>query len=419
MSESAAPRKISVDSAALSRRLQELALISEAPAPVVTRVLFSEADLRGRDYVRQSAREAGLTLREDAVGNIFARWEGSEPTLPAVGTGSHTDAIPNAGLYDGVVGVLGGFEALHALKRAGFKPRRSIEVVMFTAEEPTRFGLGCLGSRLMAGALPLEKARALRDREGRSLEELRAAAGYAGTLESVKLPEGFYHAFVELHIEQGPLLEKEGIPIGIVEHIAGPSSYRVSLLGEGGHAGAVLMPGRRDAGLAAAEIALAVERAAKTSGSPDTVGTTGVFRIEPGAVNSVPYRAYLEIDLRDTRLDTREKALGEIRRAAEEICARRTVELEFSEINADPPAPGDARTIAIAEQVCVELGLKYRRMVSRAYHDSLFMARVSPTTMIFIPCRNGWSHRPEEYASPEHITAGVEVLARTLARLAE
>ena len=419
MSDAAAlALKISVDSAALSRRLQELALISEAPAPVVTRVLFSEADQRGRDYVRKSAREAGLTLREDAVGNIFARWEGSEPALPAVGTGSHTDAIPNAGLYDGVVGVLGGFEALHALKRAGFKPRRSIEVVMFTAEEPTRFGLGCLGSRLMAGALPLEKARALRDREGRSLEELRAAAGCTGTLESVKLPEGFYSSFVELHIEQGPILEKAGVPIGIVEHIAGPSSYRVSLLGEGGHAGAVLMPGRRDAGLAAAEIALAVERAAKASGSPDTVGTTGVFRIEPGAVNSVPYRAYLEIDLRDTRLDTREKALGEIRRAAGEICARRAVQLEFSEINADPPAPGDARTIAIAEQVCAELGLSYLRMVSRAYHDSLFMARVSPTTMIFIPCRNGWSHRPEEYSSPEAIAAGVEVLARTLARLA-
>ncbi|MBC7369688.1 MAG: M20 family metallo-hydrolase [Undibacterium sp.] len=409
---------IAVDSAALSRRLQELALISEAPAPVVTRVLFSEADLRGRDYVRRSAREAGLMIREDAVGNIFARWEGRDPSLPAVGTGSHTDAIPNAGLYDGVVGVLGGFEALHALKRAGFKPRRSIEVVMFTAEEPTRFGLGCLGSRLMAGALPLEKARALRDREGRSLEELRTAAGCTGELESVKLPEGFYHVFVELHIEQGPLLEKEGIPIGIVEHIAGPSSYRVSLLGEGGHAGAVLMPGRRDAGLAAAEIALAVERAAKTSGSLDTVGTTGVFCIEPGAVNSVPYRAYLEIDLRDTRLDTRKKALAEIRRAADEICARRSVQLEFSEINADPPAPGDARTIAIVEEVCVELGLKYRRMVSRAYHDSLFMARVSPTTMIFIPCRNGWSHRPEEYASPEHIAAGVKVLAHTLARLA-
>jgi len=409
--------RIAIDSAGLRRRIDELALISEAPPPVVTRVLFSEADLRGRDYVRRAARAAGLAVREDAVGNLFARWEGSEPGLPAVGSGSHTDAIPNAGRYDGVVGVLGAFEALAALKRAGFAPRRSLEVVMFTAEEPTRFGLGCLGSRLMAGSIPVEKALALRDSEGRSLDELRGTAGYAGPLESVRLPPGHYHAFVELHIEQGPILEAEGIPIGIVTHIAGPSSYRVTLHGEGGHAGAVLMPVRHDALLAGAEIALAVERAAKTSGSPDTVGTVGVLRIEPGAVNSVPFRAYLEIDLRDARLDTRAKALAEIRSSADEACARRGVTMEFEEINEDPPAAGDAATVAIAEKVCAGLGLRSQRMVSRAYHDSLFMSRVSPTTMIFIPCRNGWSHRPEEYASPEHIASGAEVLAHTLAAL--
>ena len=409
--------RISIDSAGLERRIDELALVSEAPAPVVTRVLFSEADLRGRDYVRRAAREAGLAVREDAVGNIFARWEGSEPGLPAVGSGSHTDAIPNAGRYDGVVGVLGAFEALAALKRSGFKPRRSLEVVMFTSEEPTRFGLGCLGSRLMAGSISVEKAQALRDREGRSLDELRAAAGYKGPLSAVRLAPGTYHAFVELHIEQGPILDAGKIPIGIVEHIAGPSSYRVTLHGEGGHAGAVLMPVRHDAMLAGAEIALAVERAAKASGSPDTVGTVGVFRIEPGAVNSVPFRAYLEIDLRDARMDTRSKALAEIRSAAAEVCAARGVRMEFEEINADPPADGDQETVAIAEQVCAELGLRSLRMVSRAYHDSLFMARVSPTTMIFIPCRNGWSHRPEEYASPEHIASGAEVLAHTMARL--
>ena len=410
--------KISIDSAGLGRRLGELALISEAPPPVVTRVLFSEADLRGRDYVRKAAREAGLALREDAVGNIFCRWEGSEPALPAVGSGSHTDAIPNAGLYDGVVGVLGAFEALAALKRAGFKPRRSLEVVMFTAEEPTRFGLGCLGSRLMAGSISVEKAQALRDREGRSLDELRAAAGYSDPLESVRLPPGYYHSFVELHIEQGPVLEREDVPIGIVEHIAGPSSYRATLHGEGGHAGAVLMPIRHDAMLAGAEIALAVEAAAKSSGSPDTVGTVGVFRIEPGAVNSVPFKAYLEIDLRDARLDSRSKAFSEIMAAAAAVCGRRGVRMELEEINADPPAAGDQATIAIAEQVCAELGLRSMRMVSRAYHDSLFMARVSPTTMIFIPCLNGWSHRPEEYSKPEHMAAGAEVLAHMMARLA-
>jgi N-carbamoyl-L-amino-acid hydrolase len=410
--------KITIDSANLVRRIDELALISEAPAPVVTRVLFSEADQRGREYVRQAARDAGLAIREDAVGNIFCRWVGSEPDLPAIGSGSHTDAIPNAGRYDGVVGVLGAFEALAALRRAGFKPRRSLEVVMFTAEEPTRFGLGCLGSRLMAGSISVAKAQALRDKDGRSLDELRAAAGYTGPLESVRLPNGYYHSFVELHIEQGPILEAKQIPIGIVEHIAGPSSYRVTLHGEGGHAGAVLMPTRHDAMLAGAEIALAVERGAKTSGSPDTVGTVGVFKIEPGAVNSVPFKAYLEIDLRDARLDTRDKAFAEIQATAKEVCARRGVTMEFEEINADPPAAGDQQTVAIAEQVCAELRLKSLRMVSRAYHDSLFMARVSPTTMIFIPCRNGWSHRPEEFSTAEHVAAGAEVLAHTMARLA-
>lgn len=409
--------KLAIDRDKLVRWIDELALITEAEPPVVTRVLFSEADRRAREGVRERAREASLVVREDAVGNIFMRLEGSEPSLPAVATGSHTDAIPNAGRFDGVVGVLGGIEALAALQRAGVKPRRSLEVIMFTAEEPTRFGIGCLGSRLLAGAISLEKARALRDGDGRSLDELRA--GCSGELESVRLAGGCYSAFVELHIEQGPLLERAGVPIGLVEHIAGPSSYRVVLEGEGGHAGAVLMADRRDASLAAAEIALAVERAAKTSGSADTVGTTGVFRIEPGAVNSVPFRATLEIDLRDTRLDTRERALAEIQRSAEEVCARRGVRLEFSEVNAEPPAAGDAPTIAIAEQVCAELGVRSHRMISRAYHDSLFMARVCPTTMIFIPCRNGWSHRPEEFAEPEHIATGTEVLAHTLARLAE
>jgi N-carbamoyl-L-amino-acid hydrolase len=410
--------RITVDAAGLQRRIDELALISEAPAPVVTRVLFSEADQRGREYVRGAARDAGLALREDAVGNIFARWEGSEPGLPAVGSGSHTDAIPNAGRYDGVVGVLGAFEALAALRRAGFRPRRSLEVVMFTAEEPTRFGLGCLGSRLMAGTLPAARASALRDREGRSLDELRSAAGCTGSLESVRLAPGAYHSFIELHIEQGPVLEHKGIPIGIVERIAGPSSYRVTLHGEGGHAGAMLMPARHDALAAGAQIALAVERAASTSGSPDTVGTVGVFRVEPGAVNSVPFGAYLEIDLRDTRLDTRRRAYSRIRRAAAAACRRRGVRMEFEEINADPPAEGDPKTIESAERACARLGLASLRMVSRAYHDSLFMARVCPTTMVFIPCRNGWSHRPEEYASPAHIASGAEVLAHTMASLA-
>jgi len=406
-----------IDPALLQKRIDELALITEAAPPVVTRVLFSDAVLHARDYVHKLCLEAGLKVRIDAVGNMFARWTGSAPDEPAVATGSHIDAIPNAGKYDGVVGVLGGLTAIEALQEADFRPMRSIELVVFTAEEPTRFGIGCLGSRMLAGAIPLEKVRALRDPEGRSLDELRARAGLDGPLESVALPKNHYASFAELHIEQGPLLEQENLPIGIVQSIAGPSAYRVRIQGEGGHAGAVLMPGRHDASLAASELALAVEKAARESGSPDTVATTGKWEIFPNAINSVPFEAWLEIDLRDTTMETRDRALMLMREASHEIAARRGVTIEWKEINADPPADGDPRTMKIVEDVALRLDLATRRMVSRAYHDSLFMARVCPTTMIFIPCRKGYSHRPEEFSDPAHIAAGARVLAGTLARL--
>ncbi len=409
--------KIEIDIDGLQAAIDELALITEAPPPAVTRVLFSKEDLKARERLKARATNEGLAVREDAAGNLFLRWEGSDASAPAVATGSHTDAIPNAGRYDGVVGVLGGLEALAALKRAGFQPRRSLEVIMFTAEEPTRFGIGCLGSRLMSGAISVEAAGALRDPHGRSLEELREAAGVSGDLASVRLSGKEYAAFVELHIEQGPLLERERLAIGVVEKIAGPSSYRIRLTGEGGHAGAVLMPQRHDAGLAGAEIALAVEHAAKTSGSPDTVGTTGVFRQEPNAVNSVPCAALLEIDFRDTNHPARTAAWAQVEAAVEEICTRRGVQWTLEKVNSEAPALCAPELVDVAENVCRELGISVKRMISRAYHDSLFMAQMCPTTMIFIPCRGGVSHRPDEYSSPEQIEAGTRVLAHTLAKL--
>ncbi|HZJ14424.1 MAG TPA: M20 family metallo-hydrolase [Chthoniobacteraceae bacterium] len=410
-----------IDISRLQAEIDELARISENPPPVVTRVLFSEADLRARAFVKTLCRDAGLSVREDAVGNVFARWEGADAELSPVATGSHIDAIPNAGKYDGVVGVLGAIEAMRALKRIGFELRRSIELIVFTAEEPTRFGIGCLGSRLLAGALSPESAAALRDNEGHSLDELRRRARLSGELARVAIKEPGRPrpvAFIELHIEQGPVLERDGIPIGIVERIAGPSSYRIRLTGEGGHAGAMLMPDRHDAGLAAAEIALAVERAALISGSADTVGTTGVFRQEPNAVNSVPCAATLEIDFRDTDLATRNAAWTRVEATVTEICARRGVQFEIERINADEPAHCAPELVEAIAAVCADLGLTVKRMISRAYHDSLFMAQICPTTMIFIPCRGGISHRPDEYSSPEQIEKGVRVLAETLARYA-
>ena len=407
--------KLTINIAQLQREIDELALISENPPPVVTRVLYSEADRRGRAFVKSLCRQEGLNLREDAVGNIFACWEGAEKNLPPVATGSHIDAIPNAGKYDGVVGVLGALAAIRALKKTGFRPRRSLELIIFTAEEPTRFGMGCLGSRLLGGVLPAAKAAALKDRDGKNLEAWRKQAGCRGRLNSVRLRKNCYSAFIELHIEQGPILEREHISIGVVEKIAAPSTLRMQLTGVGGHAGAMLMPIRHDAGLAGAEISLAVEQAALNSGSPDTVGTTGIFKIEPGAVNSVPCRAYLEIDLRDTNLKTRDAALKQVEKAAQAICQRRGIKLAMERLNVDPPAICDAGLVKMISGICRAQKISCKKMISRAYHDSLFMAQICPTMMIFVPCRKGYSHRPDEFSSPAQIEKGVLVLAEALA----
>lgn len=401
----------------IGSELAELAAISAHPAPAVTRVLFSAEDLKARAWLLQKAHAAGLGTRIDPAGNLFITLPGSDRSLPAVATGSHIDAIPHAGAYDGTVGVIGGLEVLRALRESGHTPRRSIELIMFTAEEPTRFGIGCLGSRLIAGTTTADQARALTDASGNTLESLRPPE-CAGLLENVRLPHGHYEAFIELHIEQGPLLERGGTDIGLVEKIAAPAAFRLRFTGTGGHAGAVLMPDRHDAFLAAAEAALIVERAALESGSPDTVGTTGVAIVHPGAINSIPCDVMMEIDFRDTCADTRERAITRIRGETLAACQRRGVTLEWSTINSDPPATCSPQLLDIAARQAGSLGFSHRRMISRAYHDSLFMARVCPVMMLFIPCRNGWSHRPDEYASPEAITRGVQVLAHALAELA-
>jgi N-carbamoyl-L-amino-acid hydrolase len=396
-----------VDIGRLSGELETLAGFSDAPAPAVTRVVYSETDRRARAWVSGLCAEAGLAVREDAIGNLFARWPGAEPELPAVATGSHIDAIPNAGAYDGTVGVLGGLEAIRALERAGVRPRRAIELIVFCAEEPTRFGIGCFGSRMLAGLLDGSE---LRDKEGKTL------ADWVGSYGNVRLAPGHYSAFVELHIEQGPLLERAGIPLGIVTAIAAPATWHIFIEGEGGHAGAMLMPDRHDAFCAAAEIALAVERAARSSGAVDTVGTTGVCEIFPGAVNSVPSKVRMEMDVRDIDGARRDRVLAEIEAGCAEIGDRRGVRIRKQVINADPPAACDARVIAALEKAAG--GAAHRKMVSRAYHDSLFMARIAPTAMLFIPCRGGVSHRPDEFASAEAIEVGVRALAGALAELA-
>ncbi len=424
----------------LLRELHELALLTDcpatndaslaAPAQAVTRIVFTPRDLEARAWLKRLAHHAGFAVREDAVGNTFLRWEGTQPRLAAVGTGSHTDAIPHAGMYDGTVGVLGGLEAMRALQEAGFTPQRSIETLLLTSEEPTRFGIGCLGSRLLGGVLNPIAADALQDRlpeaeagtpDGLTLRDVRLAAGFRGDLASVRLADSHYHAWVELHIEQGPLLERDGIDLGIVTNIAAPASYRYIIEGVGGHAGALLMPDRRDALCAAAEMILSVERHALAanakSGGVDTVATIGTVAVHPGAVNSVPSRVTLMLDIRDTDVARRDDVMKAFHADIAHLERRRGVRISEETINADQPAASATHIVEVIESVCEVERVSYRKMVSRAYHDTSFLARVAPVAMIFIPCRGGVSHRPDEYATPEAIVRGTRVLALTLARL--
>jgi ureidoglycolate amidohydrolase len=412
------PPVVKIDAGRIQAELDALAGLSEAVPPAVTRVVFTEQDIQARGFIKGLCAEAGLSVREDAIGNTFARWEGIRPDLAAIATGSHIDAIPGAGKFDGTVGVLGGIEAIRALQRVGYVPTRPIELILFTSEEPTRFGVGCLGSRAMAGQLGAEALAALKDGEGRTLDEIRIEAGFTGSLDSLRLAVGHYAGFVELHIEQGPLLERAGLPIGVVSAIAAPATLRIVLDGEGGHAGTVLMPDRHDALCGAAELILAVEAEASGSGSPDSVATVGVCRVIPGAVNGIPSRVTLEVDIRDVDPEPRDRVVERIRQATARIASRRGLLADVQTLNLDPPARSGPMVVGAIEASCRDLGLPYLPMVSRAYHDALFMARVAPTGMIFIPSKGGFSHRPEEYSTPEEIAQGTMVLAGTLARLA-
>jgi len=431
---------LTINADRLLRELHHLARITDCPptqdkslpepTQAVTRIVFTPRDLEARAWLNTLAEAEGFSVRRDAIGNTFFRWVGSHPELGIVGTGSHTDAIPHSGMYDGTVGVLGGLEAMRSLKESGFQPKRTIETLMFTSEEPTRFGIGCIGSRLLGGVIDPATADQLPDRlpetepdapAGLTLAQVRAQAGFTGPLSDIKLAPDYYHAWVELHIEQGPLLEREGIQLGIVTNIAAPAAYRYTVEGFGGHAGALLMPDRRDALCGAAELILAIEQftleANARSGGVDSVATVGMVAVHPGAVNSVPSRVLVTLDIRDTDVARRDHTMAQLHARIHEIEARRRLKITEETTNADVPAVASEHIVSTLEDICRSENISYKKMVSRAYHDSSFMARVAPVAMLFIPCRNGVSHRPDEYSTPEDIARGTQVLALALARL--
>jgi hydantoinase/carbamoylase family amidase len=402
----------------LHAAIAELAALNDDPAAGgITREVYTPTYERAVALTSGWMRDAGLEVRRDAVGNLFARWTGSEPAAPRVLTGSHIDTTLNAGAYDGVLGVLGAIAAVHALRADGVVPRRSIELVAWAGEEP-RFGTGCVGSRAAAGDLTRADLDRLVGRDGVSMAQALEGAGFEpDRLAEARIDPASVHALVELHIEQGIVLETHGEPIGVVEAIAAPHDLTIALTGAATHAGATPMGLRRDALAGAAEVISAVERLARASASGTTVGTVGVIRVRPGAINVVPGVAELDVDVRDSDAAAREAVVDGLVAAAREIAAGRGLHLEVREIVRDVPVVCAPEVVDAVAASCAQLGLTGRRMISGAYHDAMILGRRVPVGMIFVPSRGGVSHHPDEFTAPEQLDGGVAVLAGALARV--
>lgn len=394
-------------------------VFNSTPGYGTTRVLFTEPEIKNREYVKEEMRKLGLTVTEDAIGNIYATLPGSEPEIAPVFTGSHIDTVLNAGKFDGMAGVVCGMEALRLIKESGLKHKRNLTVVVYTSEEPTRFGLSCLGSRAMAGELTQEDLDKLKDAEGKSLRQVLEELHYdCGQLEAIRKKKGDVHAAVELHIEQNNRLERNHQSIGIVRKICAPSNYSVEVRGCQSHAGGTDMTDRRDAYAASCEMALFLEKLAQECRSEYNTATVGKVEVLPGAVNVIPGLVRFSVDIRDCNMDTKQELISAWKIGAKEIAKKRGVELTITEENNDMPLTCDEKIVEMLQDICEEKKLSYGCHISGPYHDTLFVGRFTKAAMIFVPSKNGISHSPKEWTDYEQLATGTDVLAEALIRLA-
>jgi len=376
------------------------------------RVAYSDADIRSRKYLMSLMKDAGLSVRVDEAGNIIGHREGQNPELPPIMFGSHSDTVPNGGKYDGALGVLGAIECAHILQENAIATRHPLEVIVFTDEEG-----GLVGSRAMTGTLTLDALDVV-SHSGKTVREgIRALEGDPENLSKVIRQKGNIKAFLEIHIEQGRILETKGIDIGVVEGIVGISWWDVTIEGFANHAGTTPMDMRQDAMLAAAHLVVAVNRV--VTGVPGRqVGTVGRIHAEPGAPNVIPGRVVMSLELRDLSSEKIQSLFEKIQEEARQISRETDTRISFTGIDAMAlPAPTDPairRHIAASAE---ELGLSTLFMPSGAGHDAQDMARIAPTGMIFIPSVGGISHSPKEFSRTEDMVNGVNVLLHSILRI--
>src|SRR5215207_6163097 len=395
--------------------LEALAAVGDTGDGGNCRLALTDDDAGGRELVTGWMRGLGLDVRVDRIGNVVATRAGTDAALPAVMTGSHIDTVRTGGRYDGTLGVLAGLEVVRAVDDAGLRTRHPLAVAFFTDEEGSRFAPDMLGSLVYAGGLDLETALDTVGFDGAVLGDELERIGWAG---DAAVPGPVPHAYVELHIEQGPVLEEAGVTIGAVTGVQGIHWEELTITGQSNHAGTTPMRLRRDPAFVAAEVTTFVRRLATELGGHQ-VGTVGRFGLHPDLVNVVAARAALTVDLRNTDEGVLAEAERRVREHVVDIAEAEGCEAAWRRLARFEPVAFDPAVIDLVETTADRLGHSVMRLPSGAGHDAQMLARVCPTGLVFVPSRGGVSHNPTEFTEPDHLAAGVQVLAEVLAELAE
>jgi N-carbamoyl-L-amino-acid hydrolase len=404
-----------IDSQRLWASLMTLAGIGATAKGGVCRLALTELDRQARDLLVRWAREAGCTVRVDTIGNLFARREGRDASRLAVATGSHIDTQPTGGKFDGNYGVLAGLEVLRTLNDHRVDTEAAIEVCVWTNEEGSRFVPVMMGSGVWAGAFPLEHALSAADRDGTTVRQALQAIGYAGQAPAA-VADGAprFGAYFEAHIEQGPVLEASGCTIGVVTGALGQRWYDVVVTGQEAHAGPTPMDLRRDALQAASRLMQQVDAIARAE-APHARGTVGYVDVFPNSRNTIPGRVTFTVDFRHTDDEGLQRMDAALRAAIAALQAeRRGIDVALQPVVYFPPAPFTPELVAGVRAGALRHGLAHQDIVSGAGHDAVYVARQSPTAMIFVPCKDGISHNEIEDAQPQHLAAGCQVLLEAM-----
>jgi N-carbamoyl-L-amino-acid hydrolase len=412
---------IAINRRRLLRDLNAVSRIGIGDHGSVTRLVFSIKELRSRQFLIHQMRQIGLQIHIDRIGNIFGRMDGHNAKAPALLVGSHLDTVLHGGKFDGTMGVIAALEAARTLKEQEIVLQSPVEVVCFVGEESSRFGYSTLGSSLVAGEVHAKDLDYAADAQGNKLADILASMGiYRNNLRSMRRDPSTVKAYLELHIEQGPILEAKKKPIGIVTSIAAPTRFRVVFTGQADHSGTTPMEMRKDALVAASELIVAVEEICCRYSHMEkgrVVGTVGAMKIEPGVINAIPGKAELAVDIRSITADAKKRVVRLVQAQIREIARRRKIPAEILPLREEDPVPLDKRLIRLLQECCESRNIAYEIMPSGAGHDAMQMAKVAPAGMLFIPSRRGISHSPLEWSEPEDICLGAQLLLDSIIRI--